>query len=237
MLLCWTGLSISSSWAETSTLLPPNAPSRGSVVVSKWTQDQKLSSGFMLLTFMTTHLFHVSFASACGHGKDQTCSTGTVLFFHSFVLYRPWIPAEHPRGICAVECVTAHLRGFEEDSRSEVVFCIDEWSIEFGYHWLMLLMFLTAHLFQFCNHAGFRADNNNVYLSSKELDEKVARLHIPAYVQADCTNSCTCSTPSATFHRHPHLLAHASCSLFHSQVRPHTPGSRGVGTPGVIWHH
>ena len=58
-------------------------------------------------------------------------------------------PGEHRRGTCAVECVTAHLRGFEEDSRSEVVFLIDEWSIEFGYHWLMLLMFLTAHLFQF----------------------------------------------------------------------------------------
>ena len=39
-------------------------------------------------------------------------------------------------GICAVVCVTAYLRGFEEDSRSEVVFWIDEWSIEFGYHWL-----------------------------------------------------------------------------------------------------
>ena len=61
----------------------------------------------------------------------------------------PWIPGEHRRGICAVECVTGHLRGFEEDSRSEVVFWIDEWSIEFGYHWLMLLVFLTAHLFQF----------------------------------------------------------------------------------------
>ena len=76
------------------------------------------------------------------------------------------------------------MRGFEEDSRSEVVFCIDECSIEFGYHWLMLLMFLTAHLFQFCDHAGFRADNNDVYLSSKELDEKVARLHISAHVEA-----------------------------------------------------
>ena len=54
------------------------------------------------------------------------------LFPRSFVLYRPWIPGEHRRGICAVECVTAHLRGFEEDSRSEVVFWIDEWSIEFG---------------------------------------------------------------------------------------------------------
>ena len=30
--------------------------------------------------------------------------------------------------ICAVECVTGHLRGFEEDSRSEVVFWIEEWS-------------------------------------------------------------------------------------------------------------
>ena len=32
----------------------------------------------------------------------------------------------------AIEYVTAHLRWFEEDSRSEVVFWIDELSIEFG---------------------------------------------------------------------------------------------------------
>ena len=49
----------------------------------------------------------------------------------------------------------------------------------------------------------------------------MARLHISAYVRADCTNTCTCSIPSATFHRHPHRNAHASCSLFHSQV--HSP--------------
>ena len=55
------------------------------------------------------------------------------LFLRSFVLYRPWIPGEHRRGICAVECVAAHLRGFEEDPRSEVVFWIEEWSIEFGF--------------------------------------------------------------------------------------------------------
>ena len=36
-------------------------------------------TGFMLLSFMTTHLFHVSFASACRHGKDPTTSTGTVI--------------------------------------------------------------------------------------------------------------------------------------------------------------
>ena len=42
------------------------------------------------------------------------------LFLRSFVLYRPWIPGEHCRTIRAVECVTAHLRGFEEDSRSEI---------------------------------------------------------------------------------------------------------------------
>ena len=34
-------------------------------------------------------------------------------------------------------------------TRSEVVSWIDEWSIEFGYHWLMLLVLLTAHFFQF----------------------------------------------------------------------------------------
>ena len=72
-----------------------------------------------------------------------------LLFLCIFVLYGPWISGEHRRGICAVECVAAHLRGFEEDSRSEVVFWIDESSIEFGCHWLMLLLFLTAHLFQF----------------------------------------------------------------------------------------
>ena len=32
----------------------------------------------------------------------------------------------------AVEYVTAPLRKIEQDSRSEVVFCIDEWSIDFG---------------------------------------------------------------------------------------------------------
>ena len=37
---------------------------------------------------------------------------------------------------CVLLSASAHLRGLEEDSRSEVVFWIDEWSIEFGYHWL-----------------------------------------------------------------------------------------------------
>ena len=58
------------------------------------------------------------------------------LFPRSFVLYRPWIPGEHCRGKRAVECVIAHLREFEEDSRSDVVFWIDEWPTELGYHWL-----------------------------------------------------------------------------------------------------
>ena len=42
------------------------------------------------------------------------------------------MPREQRRGIRAAECVTAYLRGFEEDSRSGVVFWIDELSIEFG---------------------------------------------------------------------------------------------------------
>ena len=54
----------------------------------------------------------------------------------------PWIPGEHRRGTCVVECVAAHLRGFDEDSRSKAVFCIDELPIKFGYHWLMLLIFV-----------------------------------------------------------------------------------------------
>ena len=71
---------------------------------------------------------------------------GVRLFLCTLVLYRPWIPGEHRRGICAVECVTAHLRGFEEVSRSEVVFWINEWSIESGYTCLMLLTFMPIHL-------------------------------------------------------------------------------------------
>ena len=35
-----------------------------------------------------------------------------------------------------------------------------------------------------CDRGGFRTDNNDVYLLSKELDEKVARLHISAHVEA-----------------------------------------------------
>ena len=55
------------------------------------------------------------------------------LFIRAFVLYSPWITGEHCQGTSAVECVAAHPRGFEEDSRSEVVFWIDEWSIESGF--------------------------------------------------------------------------------------------------------
>ena len=85
-----------------------------------------------------------------GHSKDQTTSTGTVIF-RSFVLFRPWITGEHRRGICAFECVTAHVRGFEEDSRSEVVFWIDELSIEFGCHCFIVeehvLLSALQHIF------------------------------------------------------------------------------------------
>ena len=58
---------------------------------------------------------------------------GVWLFLRAFVLYSPWIPGEHCQGTSAVECVAAHLRGFEEDLRSEVVFWIEEWSFEFGF--------------------------------------------------------------------------------------------------------
>ena len=47
--------------------------------------DLKFPPGLTLLTFMATHIFHVSFASACGHGKNQTSSTGTVI--SSFVCF------------------------------------------------------------------------------------------------------------------------------------------------------
>ena len=159
----------------------------------------------------------------------------------SFVQYRPWIPGELRRGTCAVECVAAHLRGFEEESRLEVVFCIVEWSFEFGHHWLMLLMFLTAHLFQFrfvdseqyCNMALrlrcrrhefsvvrllspachlFSCElwyaTDDVYFFPMELDVKVA-------VRYQTSTHTTRWFPihRQPFHRHPHLHAHALCSM------------------------
>ena len=78
-----------------------------------------------------------AFWLSLGSNMIDLCSNTTVYVgFTFFVLYRPWIPGEHRRGICAVVCVAAHLHGFEEDSRSEVVFWIDEWSTAFGHHGL-----------------------------------------------------------------------------------------------------
>ena len=39
--------------------------------------------------------------------------------FNGYRYFHVWIPGERRRGICAVECVTAHLRGFDEDLRSQ----------------------------------------------------------------------------------------------------------------------
>ena len=111
------------------------------------------------------------------------------LFLRSFVLYRPWIPGEHRREICAVECVTAHLRTNQTTSTGTVIstFVCTVHALDSSEHrreicavelqhifvglkrtrdqklssglmsgqfssaitGLMLLMFLTAHLFQF----------------------------------------------------------------------------------------
>ena len=92
----------------------------------------------------------------------------------------PWILGEHRRGICAVECVTAPLREFKEDSRSEIVFWIDEWSIEFGSHWLMLLMFLTANLFQFRFVDSEQYCNMALRLRCRRPEFSVVRLLSPA---------------------------------------------------------
>ena len=98
----------------------------------------------------------------------------------TFVQYRPWIPGGLRRGTCAVECVAAHLRGFEEVSRLEVVFCIVEWSFEFGYHWLMLLMFLTTHLFQFRFVDSEQYCNMALRLRCRRHEFSVVRLLSPA---------------------------------------------------------
>ena len=87
------------------------------------------------------------------------------------------------------------------------------------------------------DHAGFRADNDDVYLLSEELEEEVARLHISAYVEplkqkvrirASVPLHLQLSTAT-------HIVTHTRrAACYHSQVHPHKPRSRGVGTPGVI---
>ena len=66
-------------------------------------------------------------------------------------------------------------------------------------------------------------------VASRELDETVARLHISAYVRADCTDTCTCSTPSATFHRHPHRNAHANVQHCSTHRNTHTYAQKSWG--------
>ena len=92
----------------------------------------------ILVCNLVCHLFWTQ------QGPDDFNGYG--LFLRSFVLYRPWIPGEHRRGTSAVECVAAHLRGFEEDSRSEVVFWIEELSIEFHRRGTCAVECVVAHL-------------------------------------------------------------------------------------------
>ena len=141
-------------------------------------------------------------------------------------------------------------------TRSEVVSWIDEWSIEFGYHWLMLLMFLTANLFQFRFAVTVQYCNMALRLRCRRHEFSVVRLLSPAchlfscelwYATDDVYFVARYQTSTHTTRWFPircqpstatHIFTHTHCAVcLHSQVHPHTPGSRGVDTPGVIWHH
>ena len=72
------------------------------------------------------------------------------------------------RGTCPVECVAAHLRGFEEDSRSEVVF------------WIVLPFFKlkTSGL------AGFALDSNMTAICSNTF------VYVRVTIFALCWSAC-----------------------------------------------
>ena len=57
--------------------------------------------------------------------RDQKLSSGLMMWSIEFGCHC-FIVEEH----VLLSAFAAHLRGFEEDSRSEVVFWIEEWSIE-----------------------------------------------------------------------------------------------------------
>ena len=67
---------------------------------------------------------------------------------------------------------------------------------------------------------------DNCCLVPMKLQEKVAKLLGTSWT---VRWRRLASTPLATFHRHPHLYAHALCCTLHSQEHPHTPGRRGLG--------
>ena len=107
-------------------------------------------------------------ATFTGSSAGQECSTGTFHIFND--TSTQWDLMEQ-----CEECAAGHFAdsrgqscslqisrkprsartrsGFEEGRVSEVVFWIDELSIEFGPHWLMLLTFITPDLFQ--SHFAF----------------------------------------------------------------------------------
>ena len=82
---------------------------------------------------------------AVGNAKGPDDFNGQRLFPRSFVLYRPWISGEHRRGICAVECVTAGLERTRDQKLSSGLM---SGQLSLAITGLMLLMFLTIHLFQ-----------------------------------------------------------------------------------------
>ena len=77
------------------------------------------------------------------HEKSTRRVQRVRLFLCSFVLYMSWIPSEHCQGTSAVECVTAHLRGFEEVS--EIRSQPDDFK---GYGCFYALLYCTGRGFQ-----------------------------------------------------------------------------------------
>ena len=66
----------SSSWAEIPTLLPPNAPLRGSVAVSKWSHvkiipQERVSERFVEQNHPYLHLYSAVFCRRHGVGYSR----------------------------------------------------------------------------------------------------------------------------------------------------------------------
>ena len=77
-----------------------------------------------------------------------------------------------------------------------------------------------------CDLAGLKADNDDVYLMSKELDGKVARLHISAYVEP--LKQIVQIRARVPLHLQPstatHIATHTRrAACYHSQVHLHSP--------------
>ena len=94
---------------------------RSASLILAWVSERRHVYGrYLSMSTLVPFAVHDPTISFLVETPEQASLEPTRLRPMSLNLESERAAGEHRQGICAVECVTAHLRGFEEDSRSEV---------------------------------------------------------------------------------------------------------------------